>query len=201
MGVRSRRLLNRLRLAADIRITRQQQDVALALVIALGMIMFDVFVQRPPQGALAQEDHLGQALLLHRPDPALRIGIQVRTAGRQRERARSDPTQSWRGMTECISCPDPAGDSDSPARCRIPPWSGSGPFASFTAHPVNGCSGDIHPAAFKMHEKQHVVSRQPAQRQHLRREKSVPASNARWVRMKKAGHVVVRLRTGAGGRA
>jgi len=100
LGVRSRRLLmviaqeptqslpalNRLRLAADMRITREQQDVTLALVIPLGMIMPDVFVQRPPQGALAQEDHLGQALLLHRPNPALRIGIQVRTAGRQRER-------------------------------------------------------------------------------------------------------------------
>src|SRR6185295_4408915 len=78
--------LNRLRLAADILITREQQYVTLALVIPLGMIMFDEFVQRSPQRALAQEDHLGQAFLLHRPDPALRIGIQVRTAGRQRER-------------------------------------------------------------------------------------------------------------------
>jgi hypothetical protein len=52
--------LNRLRLVADIRITREQQDVTLALVVPLGMIMLDVFVQRPPQGALAQEDHLGQ---------------------------------------------------------------------------------------------------------------------------------------------
>src|SRR5215469_12678291 len=99
LGVRSRRLLmviaqeptqslpalNRLRLVADIRITRERQHVTLALVIPLGMIMLDVFVQRPPQGALAQQDHLGQALLLHRPNPALRIGIQVRTAGRQRE--------------------------------------------------------------------------------------------------------------------
>jgi hypothetical protein len=85
--------LNRLRLAADIRITREQQDVTLALVIRLGMIMLDVFVQRPPQGALAQEDHLGQALLLHRPDPALRICIQVRTASRQRERFNPDLMQ------------------------------------------------------------------------------------------------------------
>src|SRR6185436_7675817 len=100
LGVRSRRLLmviaqeptqslpalNRLPLAADIRITREQQDVTLALVIALSVIMLDVFVQRPPQGALAQEDHLGQALLLHRSDPALRIGIQVRAPRGQRER-------------------------------------------------------------------------------------------------------------------
>src|SRR5215475_12837039 len=77
LGVRSRRLLmviaqepiqslpalNRLRLVGDIRITREQQDVTLALVIPLDMIMFDEFVQRPPQRALAQEDHFGQALL------------------------------------------------------------------------------------------------------------------------------------------
>src|SRR5262245_2012698 len=78
--------LNRLRLAAGMRITREQQDVTLALVIPLDMIMFDIFFQRPPQRALAQEDHLGQALLLHRPNPALGIVIQVRTAGRQRQR-------------------------------------------------------------------------------------------------------------------
>ena len=39
---------------------------------------------------------------------------------------------------------------------------------------VNGDSGDIHPAALKMDEKQHVVGHQPAQRQHLRREKIGP---------------------------
>jgi hypothetical protein len=97
--------LNRLRLAADFRITGEQQDVTLALAIPLDMIMFDVFDQRPAQGALTQREPLGQALLLHRPDPALRIGIQVRTAGRQRERfnrpdavmARNDPLPLNRG--------------------------------------------------------------------------------------------------------
>jgi hypothetical protein len=35
------------------------------------MVMLDVFAQCAPQGALAKEDYLGQALLLHRPNPAL----------------------------------------------------------------------------------------------------------------------------------
>jgi hypothetical protein len=48
--------------------------------------MFDILAQGSPQGALAKEDHLGQALLLHRPDPAIRIGIQVRAAGGQHQR-------------------------------------------------------------------------------------------------------------------
>jgi hypothetical protein len=48
--------------------------------------MVDIVAQRSPQGALADEDYLGQALLFDRPDPALRIGIQVRAARRKRER-------------------------------------------------------------------------------------------------------------------
>src|SRR5262249_41499552 len=39
---------------------------------------------------------------------------------------------------------------------------------------LNGDSGDVHPAALEMHEKQHVVGHQPAQRQHFRREKVGP---------------------------
>src|SRR6266849_2887920 len=72
--------------AAGVRTPREQQDVALPLVIALRMEVFDIFAQRPPQGAFAKENHLGQALLLHRPDPALHIGIQVRAARRQHKR-------------------------------------------------------------------------------------------------------------------
>src|SRR5262249_45836510 len=66
-------------------IPREQQNIALALVIALSMVVIDIFIEGPSQRTLAKEDHLGQALLLHRPDPALRIGIQVRAAGRQHE--------------------------------------------------------------------------------------------------------------------
>jgi hypothetical protein len=54
-------------------------------MIPFGMEMFDIFAQGSPQGALAKEDHLGQALLFHRPDPALRIGIQ-KLWGRRRGR-------------------------------------------------------------------------------------------------------------------
>jgi hypothetical protein len=78
--------LNRLLVVADVRVTRKQENVTLPLVIPFSMIMFDVLAQRSLQGALAKEDHLGQALLLHRPDPALRKGIQVQAARRQRER-------------------------------------------------------------------------------------------------------------------
>jgi hypothetical protein len=64
----------------------EQQDVGLPLMIPLGMAMRNIFAQRPPQGALTKENDLRQTLVLHRPDPSLSIGIQVRTAGRQCER-------------------------------------------------------------------------------------------------------------------
>jgi hypothetical protein len=69
--------------AADACIAGEQQDVVFPLMIALSMVMLDVFAQGEPQGTLAEKDYLGQALLLYRPDPALRIGIQVQAARRQ----------------------------------------------------------------------------------------------------------------------
>ena len=52
-------------LAVAVRIPRKQQNIALPLVIPLGMEMLDIVAQRSPQRALAEEDHLGQALLFH----------------------------------------------------------------------------------------------------------------------------------------
>src|SRR6266404_9633 len=46
--------------AAGVCTPREQQDIALPLMIALGMIMFDIFAQGPPQRALTKQDHLGQ---------------------------------------------------------------------------------------------------------------------------------------------
>src|ERR1700751_1904578 len=59
---------------ACICIAGEQQDVVLPLMIALSMVMLDVFAQGAPQGALAEEDPLGQELLLHRPYPARHSG-------------------------------------------------------------------------------------------------------------------------------
>ena len=69
-------------LAVPIRGARKQQDVALALVVPFGVEMIDIVAQRPPQGALAEQDHLRQALLLDRPHPGPCVGIQVRAACR-----------------------------------------------------------------------------------------------------------------------
>src|SRR5665811_2636866 len=73
-------------LAADVGIPREQQEVVLPLMVPLSMVMLDEFAQGSSQGALTKQNHLRQALLFHRPATALRIGIQVRAAGRQHER-------------------------------------------------------------------------------------------------------------------
>ena len=42
--------------AADVRTPREQQDVALPLMIPLGMEMFDILAQGSPQGAVCTEN-------------------------------------------------------------------------------------------------------------------------------------------------
>jgi hypothetical protein len=42
----------------DVPIPREQQVIALALVIAVGMIVFDIFLEGPSQRTLAKEDYL-----------------------------------------------------------------------------------------------------------------------------------------------
>jgi hypothetical protein len=50
-------------LAADVRIPREQQDIALSLMIPLSMEVFDIFSQRAPQRLLTKENNLGQTLV------------------------------------------------------------------------------------------------------------------------------------------
>jgi hypothetical protein len=75
--------LNRLQVAADVRVTRKQENITPQLVIPFSTIMFDVFPQGSLQGALAKEDHLGKHSSF--TDRTQR-SIQVRAARRQRER-------------------------------------------------------------------------------------------------------------------
>src|SRR5258707_5196700 len=73
--------------AAGVCTPREQQDIALPLVIPLSMEVFDIFSQRASQRLLTKENHLGQALLLHRPQ-ALRQRLEERIAAcRRRDRA------------------------------------------------------------------------------------------------------------------
>src|SRR5262245_57766629 len=84
--------------------------------IPLGVEMVEVVAQCPPQRPLAEKDHFGQALLLDRPDPALRVGIQVRAACRQRDR-HWWPGTAARPVTILL----PEFSAQAPARRPAPP--------------------------------------------------------------------------------
>jgi hypothetical protein len=82
-------------LAENVSVAREQQDIALTLMIPLSMEIFEIFAEGALQGALTDENHLGQQLLLHRPDPALTNNTplpfeHVQCTWRLRAQARAD---------------------------------------------------------------------------------------------------------------
>jgi hypothetical protein len=77
---------------------REEQDIALALMIPLVMIMLDILRQRMAERRFPKEAHPREALLLDCAHPALRIGIQVGRSGRQ------DPTLDPGIIDEMLQC-------------------------------------------------------------------------------------------------
>ena len=63
---------------------RKEQDIALALMISLMMKMLYILCQCIAERRFSEQDQLRQTLLLDRSHPALCIGIQIGTPGRQR---------------------------------------------------------------------------------------------------------------------
>ena len=61
----------------NVRIQGKQQDITFPLMISFSMVMLDIFAQRSPQGAFTKENDLRQTLVLHRPDPALRVDAHI----------------------------------------------------------------------------------------------------------------------------
>lgn len=75
VGRRDRRGRPRHRLGTD--------DVAQALVVALGVIVVDELSEYATQVPLAEGDDVAQTLLLDRANKSFRVGVQVRAACRQ----------------------------------------------------------------------------------------------------------------------
>jgi hypothetical protein len=82
----------------------EEQDVALPLMIPLGMEMVDIVAQCPPQRALAEEDDFGQALLLtdltQRSAWAFRFGLR---AGSASGSTRPDATMARNDRVNLVS--------------------------------------------------------------------------------------------------
>src|SRR5437764_1392831 len=64
---------------------RKEQHVALALMIPLVMIMCHILRQRMAERRFPKQDQPCKTLLLDRPHPALRVGVQIRRSRRQRD--------------------------------------------------------------------------------------------------------------------
>jgi hypothetical protein len=52
-------------------------------MIALVVIMRHILVEHMPQGALPKQDQPGQGFVFDRPDPPLRVGVQIGRPGWQ----------------------------------------------------------------------------------------------------------------------
>jgi hypothetical protein len=65
---------------------RRDESVVETLMIALGMIVGEVFVDHMTQGAFTQHDHPFQGLLLDGAYEPFAVGVQIRTPRRQDDR-------------------------------------------------------------------------------------------------------------------
>ena len=72
---------------------REQDDISLALVWSLSVMMSSVLSQGASERLLAEEDHLREALFLDRPYPAFRERVQVRAPRGQLDRVHADGFQ------------------------------------------------------------------------------------------------------------
>ena len=57
---------------------RQEQHVALALMIPFAMVMVHVLVERMPEGGFTKQNQPRQGFVFDRSDPPLRVRIQIR---------------------------------------------------------------------------------------------------------------------------
>jgi hypothetical protein len=79
---------------------RQRDDVVEALVIALVVIVLDVFTHDGSKMPLANGHDVTQALGLDRPDKTLGVGVQLRASRRGAPGSRLAPirrTRNWNG--------------------------------------------------------------------------------------------------------
>jgi hypothetical protein len=101
------------------------------LVIALFVIVRDVFVEEAPQVALAERDHSIEAFSACRSDEALRMGVQVRTPSGQTHEL---------GARSIEDVAKTSGEQRVPVADQVP-YVEEGPIDD-----VNGSTGDVaHP--------------------------------------------------------
>ena len=63
-----------------LRSRRKQDPIVFALIVALLVVMYDVLLQRSPQGRFSKQDQPRQTFFFDRPHPAFRVRVQIRAS-------------------------------------------------------------------------------------------------------------------------
>jgi hypothetical protein len=153
-----------LRVLAD---RRKEQDVALALMISLVMIMLYILIEGATQGCFSKQNHPPETLLLDGSDPPLRVGIQVWRSGWQDDTLDTGIINDVlkRGTELGVAVMD-----EILTGCQEAPFL-HGHLACHLDHPrLIGMRRDarhVDLSTPKMHEKQDIVRYQPTQRPDL----------------------------------
>ena len=87
-------------LAADIRSPREQQDVALPLMIPFGMVTLDIFTQHPTQGNSRHGDRAVSTKCPRYRVVLRHLNISILDGGDRTKLAGAAGFETWSGSTE-----------------------------------------------------------------------------------------------------
>jgi len=160
-------------------------------------IVREILLQRSPRRALIEQNRLGQALFLQRSRPAIRIGVQIRTSRRYRDRLDSARSHDGSERRSVFRIPvmqqlAPVTQKAPSFHCHVP-----GDPLHLLLVRMQRDAGDFQFAACQLNGEQHKEWQQPALRQYLNAHEVLPASTALRDRMSCA-HVVALFLSGAG---
>jgi hypothetical protein len=133
-------------------------DVAQALVIALGVVVLHELVHDGAQVSLAKGDNVPQALVLDRPNKPFGIGVEVRAPRRQAQQLHARGPQQGPEVRriERIAIDDEVPEARQRARCGV------GEVAGDLRHPSAvgraGDAGDVNASCLEVDDEQHEVA-------------------------------------------
>jgi hypothetical protein len=139
-------------------------------MVALDVVVLDELGDRATKVPLAKRDHLRQALRLDRQDEALRVGVQVGTAGGQLDAGHAGATKAVAELNgeERISIVYQV------AHALQDAVDGVGEIARHLLHPsavrLPTDAGDLDTSRLDVDDEEDVVADQPSEREYLDRE-------------------------------
>src|SRR5467141_1365621 len=149
---------------------KKQNPIVFAMIVALPVVMFHILLQRSPQRRFSKQDQPRQTFLFDRPYPAFRVRAQIRAS-------------CWQSKWIHTSRLDQFSKGWAELRISVVPQIAAAPQASplphsyvsrLLLHPllirVRRESCQCHLATLQVDEEQHIVGRQPFERQDFRRE-------------------------------